>query len=99
MQQRWKTARDAYVNKMASLNNVPSGSESKKRKTYVYFEFMKFLDNKRELNTEDSILSNEEPNQNETAGNEDAVVSHPTGNEGAVVTQPTANEATVESQP
>lgn len=60
---------------------------------------MKFLDNKRELNTEDSILSNEEPNQNETAGNEGTVVYHPTGNEGAVVTQSTANEATVESQP
>lgn len=79
--------------------NVPSGSGGKKRKTYyVYFEFMKFLDNKRELNTEDSILSNEEPNQNETAENEGTVVSHPTGNEGAVVSRPTGNEETVEPQ-
>lgn len=48
---------------------------------------MKFLDNKRKLNTEDSILSNADPNQNETAGNEGAVVSHPTGNEGFSIEQ------------
>lgn len=99
MQQRWKTARDAYVRCKATLNNVPSGSGGRKRKTYVYFEFMKFLDNKRELNTEDSILSNEEPNQRETAGNEGAVVSHPTGNEGADVSHPTGNDGAVVSQP
>lgn len=92
MQQRWKTARDAYVRCKATLKNVPSGSGGKKRKTYVYFEFMKFLDNKRELNTEDSILSNEEPNQNETAGNEGAVVSQPTGNEGTVEPQPSTSD-------
>ncbi|XP_022836217.1 uncharacterized protein LOC111363608 [Spodoptera litura] len=89
VQQRWKTARDAYVRCKATLKNIPSGSGGKKRKTYVYFEFMKFLDNKRELNTEDSILPNEKPNQNETAEYQ---------NEGAVVSQPTGNEGTLEPQ-
>ncbi|CAF4947139.1 unnamed protein product [Pieris macdunnoughi] len=60
---------------------------------------MKFMDNKRELNTEDSILPNEEPNQNETTGNEGAVVSHPTGYEEAVVTEPNGIQGILEPQP
>jgi BESS motif len=92
VQQRWKTARDAYIRCKATLNNMPSGSGAKKRKKYVYFECMQFLENKRELNTEDSIVSNEEPNQ--TAGNEEAF--EPQGNQGTVVE---GNQGTVEPQP
>lgn len=91
MQQWWKTARDAYVRCKAALKNVPSGSGGKRRKTYVYYDFMKFLDNKRELNTDDSILPYEEPSQNESDGNEGAVVSQPTGNQETVEPQPSTS--------
>ncbi|CAH1976803.1 unnamed protein product [Acanthoscelides obtectus] len=58
VQQRWKTARDAYTRCKAALNNIPSGSGGVRKKKYVYFEFMKFLDKTQQLNTEDSILKN-----------------------------------------
>lgn len=46
VQQRWKTARDAYMRCKNVLKNTPSGSGGSKKKVFIYFEDMKFLDKK-----------------------------------------------------
>lgn len=59
MQQRWKTARDAYMRCKNVLKNTPFGSGGSKKKVYIYFEYMKFLDKKHQAEVEDSIESNQ----------------------------------------
>ncbi|KAG5888281.1 hypothetical protein JTB14_006669 [Gonioctena quinquepunctata] len=56
--QRWKTARDAYVRCRAM--NTKSGSGSEKRKKYIYFENMQFIDKKHVEKTEDSFEANQD---------------------------------------
>lgn len=43
IQQRWKTARDAFFRCKASMKNTPSGSGAKKIKKYVYYDELSFL--------------------------------------------------------
>ncbi|XP_045482794.1 uncharacterized protein LOC123686602 [Harmonia axyridis] len=43
IQQRWKTARDAFFRCKGSMRNTPSGSSAKKMKKYVYYDDLSFL--------------------------------------------------------
>ncbi|XP_045783183.1 uncharacterized protein LOC123879495 isoform X2 [Maniola jurtina] len=52
VQQRWKTARDAYIRCRNIIKNN-SSSESGRKKVYVYFDDMRFLD-KKHLAQDDS---------------------------------------------
>lgn len=77
VQQRWKTARDAYVRCKATLKNTKSGSAGGNKKKYVYSDCMQFLDKKHIIDAEDSILeiqntmdeslSNSKPTTNDDA--------------------------------
>ncbi|KAF9406903.1 hypothetical protein HW555_012881, partial [Spodoptera exigua] len=55
VQQRWKTARDAYM----CCKNFLKNTQEVKKKVYIYFEDMKFLDKKHQAEVEDSIESNQ----------------------------------------
>ncbi|CAG5032828.1 unnamed protein product [Parnassius apollo] len=59
VQQRWRTARDAYMRCKNSMKSVKSGSEGGKRTKYVFFKHLQFLDKKHVADTEDSIQENE----------------------------------------
>ncbi|CAK1593451.1 unnamed protein product [Parnassius mnemosyne] len=59
VQQRWRTARDAYMRCKNSMKSVKSGSEGGKRTKYVFFKHLQFLDKKHVADTEDSIEENE----------------------------------------
>ncbi|KAF9405661.1 hypothetical protein HW555_013709 [Spodoptera exigua] len=55
VQQRWKTARDAYM----CCKNFLKNTQEVKKKVYINFEDMKFLDKKHQAEVEDSIESNQ----------------------------------------
>lgn len=76
VQQRWKTARDAYVRCKASLKNTKSGSAGgNKTKKYVYFDCMQFLDKKHIVDTEDSIIVESQNTINESQPNSKIVTN------------------------
>ncbi|XP_025200411.1 uncharacterized protein LOC112600442 isoform X1 [Melanaphis sacchari] len=78
VQQRWKTARDAYVRCKATMKNTKSGSAGSNKKKYVYFDCMQFLDKKHVIDTEDSIVENQstmDESNNKPTTNDDALPS------------------------
>ncbi|KAL4718075.1 hypothetical protein ACJJTC_016225 [Scirpophaga incertulas] len=55
IQQRWRTARDTYQKDKISEKNQPSGSGSKKKKKYSYYDILTFLDSTTETAGEESL--------------------------------------------
>ncbi|XP_052746926.1 uncharacterized protein LOC128199799 [Bicyclus anynana] len=55
IQQRWRTARDTYHKDKISEKNQPSGSGSKKKKKYSYYDILTFLDSTTETAGEESL--------------------------------------------
>ncbi|XP_045778132.1 uncharacterized protein LOC123876048 [Maniola jurtina] len=59
VQQRWRTARDAYTRSKSAIINTKSGSGGGDiKKIYIYYDHMRFLDKKHPVEVEDSLTAN-----------------------------------------
>lgn len=85
IQQRWRTARDTYQKDKISEKNQPSGSGSKKKKKYSYYDILTFLDSTTETVGEESLCEEmseqsnlETPNESTQPDTSRQESSHPT---------------------
>ncbi|KAH9642647.1 hypothetical protein HF086_008260 [Spodoptera exigua] len=74
IQQRWRTARDTYQKDKISEKNQPSGSGSKKKKKYSYYDILTFLDSTTETAGEESLCEEMSPRNQITVSDR---VCHP----------------------
>ncbi|KAF9406394.1 hypothetical protein HW555_013216, partial [Spodoptera exigua] len=63
LQQRWRTARDAFFKTKASMKNQPSGSSAKKFKKYIYYDELMFLNPSTDNDFDESMISSPPVNE------------------------------------
>ncbi|CAG9771473.1 unnamed protein product [Ceutorhynchus assimilis] len=78
IQQRWKSARDAYRRDKSKVSASKSGQAAKTFKKYIYFENLNFLNKTLDLNETDTNfrMGNMAESQNveDMSENEDAII-------------------------
>lgn len=73
IQQRWKSARDAYRRDKSKLSTLKSGQAAKTYKKYIYYENLNFLNKTLELNETDTNFMEESQNAEDMSEVEDPV--------------------------